>query len=213
MKMKIFMSVLLIMFLNFNIFKSESTIHSDLKKDLEEIQVIKKRSKLVACMSLIRNSLAEGNNDIKQALDNTSFDRNKSFDKIIASIISNCENNIKDAEMEKTLNAENILNPISLDSNLQRLIKFDKNILKDGINFSDSELNILKEINDSTQSLDTDMTLQDEEIGFMGFKLSKMGNVGSFFIILGLVLTFVIIFGGLYQLKCKKKENKKKKQK
>lgn len=213
MKMKIFMSVLLIMFLNFNIFKSESTIHSDLKKDLEEIQVIKKRSKLVACMSLIRNSLAEGNNDIKQVLDNTSFDRNKSFDKVIASILFNCENNIKDAEMEKTLNAENILNPISLDSNLQRLIKFDKNILKDGINFSDSELNIIKEINDSTQSLDTDMTLQDEEIGFMGFKLSKMGNVGSFFIILGLVLTFVIIFGGLYQLKCKKKENKKKKQK
>jgi hypothetical protein len=213
MKMKIFMSVILIMFLNFNIFKSESTIQADLKKDLEEIQVIKKRSKLVACMSLIRNSLAEGNNDIKQALDNSSFDRSKSFDKIVVTILSNCEKNMKDTEMEKTLSPENILNPISSDSNLQRLIKFDKNILKDGINFSESESNILKEINDSTQSLDTDMTLQDEEIGFMGFKLSKMGNVGSFFIILGLVLTFVIIFGGLYQLKSKKKETKKKKQK
>ena len=212
--MKILTSVFFIFFLNLNFYKSDDIDAStaELNKDLEEISMIKRRSKLVACMSLVRNSLSEGNEEVKSALAKSSYDKSKSFDKILVTILNNCEKNIKDSEMEKTLTPENILTPISSNANLAKLIKFDKNILsqKEGITFSEEESNILKEINDSSQTIDTDVTMQDEEIGLMGFKLSKMGNSGYLFIIIALVLVFVVIFGGLYQLKCKKKEGKVK---
>ena len=217
--MKFLPSVILLFMLNLNLTYTSSedtnSTQAELKKDLEEIVTIKKRSKLVACMSIVRNSLAEGNSLIKDALDSSSFDRSKSFDKIVLTMLSNCEKSIKDPEMENALNPENILSPVSGENDLSRLIKFDKNLLSntDSISFNKNESNILKEINDSSQSMDSDVTLQDEEIGFMGLKLSQMGKSGYLFIILALVLVGVIIFGGLYALKCKKKDGKVKKKK
>ena len=209
--MKILLSIFFILFVNLSFLKADE--NSDLKNDLEEIQLIKRRSKLVACLSLLRNSLTEGNVEIKNILDSTHYDRSKSFDKILANILSNCEQKIKDNEMEKILTPENILINVSADEKLANLLKFDKNILKAGVELTDEEQDVLKEIGESSQIIDTDMAIQDEEIGLMGLKLSKLGNSGYLFIVFAIVLVIVIIFGGLYQLKCKKKTDMKDKKK
>jgi uncharacterized membrane protein len=187
---------------------------SDLKKDLEEINLVKKRSKLVSCMGIVRNSLAEGNADLKDFLYNTNLDRSKSFDKIVVAMILNCEKKISDLEMEQTLMPENILSPVANNQNLAKLIKFDKKLLssEDSLNLIEEESNLLKEMSESSQ-MDSDFTMQDEEIGFLGFKLSQIGRSSYIFIFIGLFLFVVIIFGGLYILKCKKKETKKDRKK
>jgi len=190
----------------------ENTVQSnnDFKNDLDEISRVKKRSKIVACLSIIRNSLADGNQEVKAAIDNSKFDRSKSFDKIVVIMLNNCENKISDSEMEKILMPENILTmtPISLN-----LIKFDKDLLTTGITFNEVELELLKEINEASQLISNDSTVQDEEIGFMGFKLSQLGNSQYIFVFFLIGLIFVIIFGGFYMLKCKKKDVKKNKSK
>lgn len=190
----------------------ENTVQSnnDFKNDLDEISRVKKRSKIVACLSIIRNSLADGNQEVKAAIDNSKFDRSKSFDKIVVTMLNNCENKISDSEMEKILMPENILTmtPISLN-----LIKFDKDLLTTGITFNEVELELLKEINEASQLISNDSTVQDEEIGFMGFKLSQLGNSQYIFVFFLIGLIFVIIFGGFYMLKCKKKDVKKNKSK
>lgn len=209
---KIASLTMLLTLLNLNLFNSQQS-ESDLNNDLQEINLIKRRSKLVACMSILRNSLNDGNSNFKEALDNSSYDRSKSFDKLVVSILKNCEKNIKDPEMENALTPDNILNPLKSDSTLLKLINFEKNLLSSGIALSDEESDILKEINDSSQSIDTDVTIQDEEIGFMGLKLSQVGKMSYIFVSIAVVLTIVIIFGGLYAVMCKKKESKKEKKK
>lgn len=203
---------MLLTLLNLNLFNSQQS-ENELNNDLQEIYQIKRRSKLVACMSILRNSLNDGNSNFKEALDNSSFDKSKSFDKLVVSILKNCEKSIKDPEMEGALTPENILNPLKSDSNLLKLINFDKNLLSTGVTLSEEESEILKDINESSQSIDTDVTIQDEEIGFMGFKLSQVGRMSYVFVTIAVLLTVVIIFGGLYAVMCKKKEGKKEKKK
>jgi hypothetical protein len=71
-----------------------------LKKDLEEMNQIKYNSKLSACMALARNSLAEENQTIKQVIASSNFDKSKTYDKIVAMMLSNCLGKITDAQME-----------------------------------------------------------------------------------------------------------------
>jgi len=225
-------SLFLILFLNFNLILSDSSnpvksgvnspseertqfTSENLKKDLEEISSIKKRSKIVACMSIVRNSLSEGNYNVKEVLDNSPFDRSKSFDKIVVTMLSNCERNIKDSQMEEALTPENILTPVQSESSLAKLIQFDKNLFRSmsEITITEAEQSILNEINDSTQTYDADVSVQEEEIGLMGLKLSQLGKSTYFIIYFILLLVLVVIFGGLYVLTCKKKETKNKKKK
>jgi hypothetical protein len=204
--------MMLLVLMNVNLGNSQYT-EADLNNDLEEITMIKRRSKLVACMSILKNSLNDGNNSFKEALDRSAYDRSKSFDKLVVSILKSCETNIKDKEMETTLTPENILNPLKNDATLLRLVNFDKNVLSAGVALTEEEKQVLQDINESSQSIDTDVTIQDEEIGFMGFKLSQTGRMAYVFVSIAVLLVLVIIFGGLYAVMCKKKEDKKKKNK
>jgi hypothetical protein len=209
-KVEVFITVLFLM--NINLCNSQYT-EDDLNNDLEEITMIKRRSKLVACMSILKNSLNDGNESFKEALDKSAFDRSKSFDKLVVSILKSCETKIKDKEMETALSPENIISPLKNDATLLRLVHFEKNLLSAGVILTEEEMQVLKDVNDSSQSIDTDVTIQDEEIGFMGFKLSQVGRMAYVFVCIGFLLVFVIIFGGLYVVMCKKKEGKKEKRK
>lgn len=64
------------------------------------MNTIKTNSKISACMALLRNSLSEGNEKIKSTISEGKFDKSKTYDKIIAMIISNCMKKITDVEME-----------------------------------------------------------------------------------------------------------------
>ena len=199
----------------------QNQITPDLKKDIEEINLVRKRSKLLSCMSIVRNSLAEGNSDLKETLDNSNLDRGKAFDKIVVTMILNCEKRISEAEIEQTLMPENILTPITSNQTLAKLITFDRHLLSpssssasatDTLNLSEEEMNLLKGMSETSQ-MDSDFTMQEEEIGFMGFKLSQIGSSAYIFIFIALIIFAVIILGGFYLLKCKKKESKRDRKK
>lgn len=61
---------------------------------------IKYNSKLSACMALTRNSLAEENQAVKQTIASSSWEKSKTYDKIVSMMISNCMEKISDAQME-----------------------------------------------------------------------------------------------------------------
>lgn len=67
---------------------------------MEEMNQIKYNSKLSACMALVRNSLAQDNQSVKQTIASSAFDKSKTYDKIVAMMISNCLAKISDAQME-----------------------------------------------------------------------------------------------------------------
>ena len=67
---------------------------------------IKYNSKLSACMGVVRNSLAEGNELIKITLSESNFDKNRSFDKIVAMMLGGCMNKITDKQMESVIKYE-----------------------------------------------------------------------------------------------------------
>jgi hypothetical protein len=69
-------------------------------QDYEEIKTIKLRSKIAACISLVSNNLNEGNNNVKEAITNSKFDKGKSYDKILATMLNNCVEKIKDSEID-----------------------------------------------------------------------------------------------------------------
>jgi hypothetical protein len=185
---------------------------TEFQSDVDHIASIKRRSRLAACMSILRNSLAEGNQEFKEALANSYYDKSKSYEKLVLMILNNCEKNIKDNEIEQILNPDNIL---KFNSNFQNLIKFNTNALSQNsdIEITVDELSVLKEINDASQTLDTDLSTQEDEIGIGGLRISQFGNWQYVFVGLAIALTFVIVFGGLWILLRKKPGKEKKKEK
>jgi len=60
---------------------------------------VKNKTRIVACMVLIRNNIVHGQIDIGQTIKTSKHDRSKSFDKILASMIDHCDNIINDNEV------------------------------------------------------------------------------------------------------------------
>jgi hypothetical protein len=189
---------------------AEETEKLNLQKDFDEISLTKKRTKLAACMSIVRNSLAEGNNEMKEALRSSGVDKSKGYDKIVLAMLENCQNKIKDEIIEKVLDPENIISIVSSDSTISNLIKINFHNILNGEE-TEAHQQISKEITDASQLLELD--LQEEEIGLFGIKVSQIGNIQYIFVAFGLFLTFAIVFGGLYLILFKKKTTKKDKKK
>jgi hypothetical protein len=68
---------------------------------------VKYNSKLSACMALVRNSLAEENQEVKKALEEGKFDKSQSYDKIVAMMLSGCISKITDIQMESVIYENN----------------------------------------------------------------------------------------------------------
>lgn len=180
---------------------------TNLNKDLDEINTTKRRSKLAACMSIIRNSLASGNVEIKSALSKISEDKSKAFDRIVLSITKNCVNSIKQQEIDKVLNPDNILTP---SDEMKHLLKFDPKLIEGNVEPDAMEIELTKDINEALVSFDSDVASQDEEVGFAGVKLSQLGYWNYLFVVLAFLIFFIVVLGGLYSLMRKEKKNAKK---
>ena len=61
---------------------------------------MKDRSKLLSCLSVIRNSLANSNKEVSQLLQSTSFEKSKVYDKIVVLMITSCKSKLKDSEID-----------------------------------------------------------------------------------------------------------------
>ena len=51
-------------------------------------------------MVIIRNSLAKGNEGLKTAIDASSYEKSKTFDKLVTSMIDNCQKSISEEEID-----------------------------------------------------------------------------------------------------------------
>ena len=79
--------------------------------------------------------------------------------------------------------------------------------------FNEKENKLLNEINEASNSIDSEGMVIEEDIGLFGFKLSQLGSASYIFIIIAIILTIIIVFGGLLMLLRNKNKNKKKKNK
>ena len=108
-----------------------------------------------------------------------------------------------------------VLDPDNIHSkhiNLLNLIEYDKNILNvNELIFTEKENKILNEINESSNTNDSEGMIHEEEIGLFGFKLSQLGTASYIFTICAIILTIIIVFGGLFMLLRNNKNKKKKK--
>jgi hypothetical protein len=93
------------------------------------------------------------------------------------------------------------------------LIEFDKEVLKnsDHISLTPEEESIMNKINDISVNSEYDNAIPEDDIGFAGVKLNQLGMTTYVFLAIGITISIVIIFGGLFMLKKDKKPKDKKK--
>ena len=96
-----------------------------------------------------------------------------------------------------------------------QLIEFDSEYFKSSeLKFTKEEEDLLNKINEISLNSEYDNAIPDDDIGFAGVKLNQLGITTYIFLVIGIIISFIIIFGGLYMLKKDKKPpklNKKKK--
>jgi hypothetical protein len=73
----------------------------ELKQDLDEIDKVREKSKLVSCMIIVRNSLAKGNEAVSKSIKETSFNKAHVFDKAITLMTENCQRQISESIVEE----------------------------------------------------------------------------------------------------------------
>ena len=73
----------------------------ELKKDLDEIERVKEKSKQVTCMIIVRNSLAKGNEILTKSLKDTKFDKAHVFDKVLTLMVENCQKQVSESIVEE----------------------------------------------------------------------------------------------------------------
>lgn len=71
----------------------------------------------------------------------------------------------------------------------------------------------MNKINEISVNSEYDNVIPEDDIGFAGIKLNQLGITTYIFLFIGVIISFVIIFGGFYMLKKEKKPLKDKKKK
>ena len=74
-------------------------LDSELQGEVDEIEKSMNRTKLLACVLLVRNSLKQGNSEVNSTLKNSKFSKDVTFDKIYAMMITNCFEKINQDEV------------------------------------------------------------------------------------------------------------------
>ncbi len=95
------------------------------------------------------------------------------------------------------------------------LIDFDTEYFKTAneLSLTSEEEKMMNRINEISANSEYDNTIPEDDIGFAGVKLNQLGITTYIFLVIGLIISFVIIFGGFYMLKKNKKPVKEKKKK
>lgn len=187
-------------------------IDEGIKKDIEDIKILKRKTKLAACSSILRNNLNKENQSLKTLIKNSKFDKEKTYDFAVVHMLNNCISKITQENIDTILDPDNMFN---VNSKLEsELLQLDLKILdnKTDLEYTSEMLQIQADLKESmlSESIESNMTVE-EEIGLFGIKLNQPGTLQYIFLFIGILLTLVIVFGGMYTLIYKEKSNKKKK--
>ena len=189
-------------------------IDESTKREIQEIKRLKKRNKLSACMAILRINLDRGNEKIKSLIGSSKFDKSTTYDFLTTFLIHNCIEKIKETEMEKILDPDNIFTyNKDLDERLMEITEdVNLSIQKEELNFTTEMKEILNDLKEAITSESTESNMTPEEvIGLFGIQLNQPGLVQYVFLGIGILLTIIIVFGGLYILLTNKKEKEKSK--
>lgn len=189
-------------------------IDESTKREIKEIKRLKKRTKLSACMALLRINLDRGNEKIKSLIVSSKFDKSTTYDFLTTLLIHNCIEKIKETEMEKILDPDNIFTyNQDLDERIMEITEeVNLSIQKDELNFTNEMKEILNDLKEAITSESTESNMTPEEvIGLFGIQLNQPGLIQYIFLGIGILLTVIIVFGGLYILLTNKKEKEKTK--
>jgi len=74
-----------------------------LKEDLNRLKNINKNYKQIACLSIIRNSLSAGNENVKRVLKSSVHNAADSFDKIMILMLDSCESKIRNEDVSEVI--------------------------------------------------------------------------------------------------------------
>ena len=85
------------------------------------------KSKVTACVILIKNSLSKGNTEVSLTLKETKHPKDKTFDKVFSMMLENCVDNIEERTMNNVLDPENF---VVWEPKYQRLLSFNKKIFQ-----------------------------------------------------------------------------------
>lgn len=197
-----------------NVSKKENmpnlNIDAKLQEDINEIKALKKRTRLSACMSLIRNNLNQKNKKVETMISNSKYDASSTYDFILYNLIFKCIKNINETHIEKVLNPENTFKVLKeID---KELFILDDNLLDNGIELNQDLKSIKFEIEENIYKSESEQIFNpEEEIGLFGFKLNKPGTLQYIFLLIGILLSLGVILGGFYLLRKDEKIKKKKK--
>ena len=92
------------------------------------------------------------------------------------------------------------------------MIEFDTDYFTSNseLTFTKVEEDLLNKINEISVNSEYDNAIPDDDIGFAGVKLNQLGWTTYIFTFIGIIISCIIIFGGLYALKKTPKAPKKK---
>lgn len=76
-------------------------------------------------MAIVRNSLVQGNNEVKDTIKSSKSDHSLTFDKIVAMMYETCLSKISDKQVSSLLHPDSLL---VYKEELSELIEFNKNI-------------------------------------------------------------------------------------
>jgi len=195
---------------------SNPNIDDFTKKQIQEIKKLKKRTKLAACSAALRNSLDKGNDKLKKIIDNSKFDRSLTYDYLVLKVLGSCIEKIKEEEINTILSPDFVFSfNEKIDSDLIEINEAEFSKIS-SLSYTNEMKELFADLKEANQSeLNESNNIYEEEIGLFGIKLNQPGTLQYTFLGIGIFLTVLIVFGGLYLLFTNKKEreNSKKKKK
>lgn len=132
----------------------------DLQNEISVLNIAQLKSRTAACLGLVRNAFAKGDERIHNALKEAKTDLSKTYDKIVILMLENCEKNIKQDQAIKFLTTQNIL---STDESYMSLLNFSTDLFKNAdqeIIFKEEDKLILKELNNVVAEDEEEKELQ-----------------------------------------------------
>lgn len=109
---------------------SESRLKGEYLKQYQEHKTYIFQTKLASCLNLISTSLQgnEGNKYLHEAIKKTKLNRDKFYEKYTIALITQCINNVNEAQLEYLLTPENVEEYDMNNQTLLNLIKLDYEI-------------------------------------------------------------------------------------
>jgi hypothetical protein len=164
---------------------------------MDEVDALKNRTTIAACMLILRANLEKGNQQITQALKETKHDKTKTYDKIIAMILDNCYTTINEYDVSNVLKPENFM--VWSDS-YEPYVQFNKNVFQiigPEPKLTSSEKFIKDDIEKVVKKPGIEPQIQEEKLDFFTQKLGKYKYL-SYGMIAGFSIS--IFLGIIYSL-------------